>query len=274
MKTLYVSDLDGTLLHSDEKTSEYTNNIINSLVDRGMIFSYATARSYQTSHKVTKGLNANIPLIIYNGAMIVDNKNGDFILNNFFEADVQNVIADLFAHDVYPTVYAFVEGEEKFSYIPEKCTEGMKEFLETRKNDKRDHPVENKTDLCQGEIFYLTCIDEKEKLEELYHKYKDTYHCVFQKDIYTEHQWLEIMPKSASKANAIKQLKEYLDCEKVVAFGDGTNDIDMFQLADEAYAVENAVDELKAIATAVIESNNDDGVAKWLSEFADISKVS
>ena len=180
MKTLYVSDLDGTLLHSDEKTSEYTNNIINSLVDRGMIFSYATARSYQTSHKVTKGLNANIPLIIYNGAMIVDNKNGDFILNNFFEADVQNVIADLFAHDVYPTVYAFVEGEEKFSYIPEKCTEGMKEFLETRKNDKRDHPVENKTDLCQGEIFYLTCIDEKEKLEELYHKYKDTYHCVFQ----------------------------------------------------------------------------------------------
>lgn len=56
----------------------------------------------------------------------------------------------------------------------------------------------------------------------------------------------------------------------VVAFGDGTNDIDMFQLADEAYAVENAVDELKAMATAVIESNNDDGVAKWLSEFADI----
>ena len=44
----------------------------------------------------------------------------------------------------------------------------------------------------------------------------------------------------------------------------GKNDIDMFELSDEAYAVENAVDELKEAATAVIGSNNDDGVAKWL----------
>lgn len=43
MKTLYVSDLDGTLLRSDETTSEYTNSVINNLTDRGMIFPYATA---------------------------------------------------------------------------------------------------------------------------------------------------------------------------------------------------------------------------------------
>ena len=49
-------------------------------------------------------------------------------------------------------------------------------------------------------------------------------------------------------------------------FGDGKNDIDMLELADEAYAVANAVDELKAIATGVIRSNNDDGVARWLTE--------
>ena len=38
----------------------------------------------------------------------------------------------------------------------------------------------------------------------------------------------------------------------------------MFQVADECYAVENAVDELKQIATDIIGSNEDDGVAKWL----------
>lgn len=264
MKTLYVSDLDGTLLRSDETTSDYTNSTINELVDKGMIFSYATARSYQTAHKVTRGINAKIPLIVYNGAMVVDNNDGSFLLKNFFGDDVLELIQDLLAHDVFPIVYSFVDGIEKFSYISEKCSEGMKAFVDTRKGDKRDNPVDDIEDLTKGEIFYVTCIDSKHKLEPLYEKYKDKYHCVFQVDIYTQTQWLEIMPQQASKANAIKQLKKYLECDKVVVFGDGKNDIDMFVLADEAYAVENAVSELKALATAVIDSNNNDGVAKWL----------
>lgn len=57
--------MDETLLHSDERTSEITNHTINDLVDRGMLFSYATARSFHTAHKATKGLNAKIPLMIY-----------------------------------------------------------------------------------------------------------------------------------------------------------------------------------------------------------------
>jgi len=72
------------------------------------------------------------------------------------------------------------------------------------------------------------------------------------------------MPKGASKANAARQLKEYLGCGKIVAFGDGKNDIDLFELADECYAVGNAVEELKAIATSVIGGNDEDGVARWL----------
>ena len=48
--------------------------------------------------------------------------------------------------------------------------------------------------------------------------------------------------------------------------GDGKNDISMFLAADECYAMGNAVPELKAIATAVIDTNNNDGVARWLLE--------
>ena len=117
-----------------------------------------------------------------------------------------------------------------------------------------------------GEIFYITCIESLEKLKPFYDKYKDKYHCVFQKDMYSGEQWLEIMPKDSTKASAIKRLKKLLECNFVVAFGDGINDIEMFELADEAYAMENAVHELKSIATGVIDSNNDDGVAHWLEE--------
>ena len=85
MTTLYVSDLDGTLLRSNETTSEYTNSIINGLADRGMIFSYATARSLITAKKVTNGIKAKIPLIVYNGAFIIDNVTDDILVANYFE---------------------------------------------------------------------------------------------------------------------------------------------------------------------------------------------
>lgn len=84
--------------------------------------------------------------------------------------------------------------------------------------------------------------------------------------MYTNEQWLEIMPLEASKSNAIIQLKEMLKCEKLVVFGDGRNDIDMFQIADESYAVANAHEDLKHYATDIIISNDEDGVAKWLDE--------
>ena len=270
MKTLYVTDLDGTLLRSDQRTSDFTNDVLNELVSRGLIFSYATARSYQTAHKVTQGLCAGFPLIVYNGTMVVDNVSGEFLIKNFFGEEITAVIEDLIRHGVFPIVYAFIDGTEKFSYIPEKCSDHTKLFLDSRKNDKRNHPVAEEADLFRGEIFYITCIDSYEKLEPFYRKYADTHRCLFQEDLYTTHQWLEIMPKTASKANAIRQLKAHLDCQKVVVFGDGKNDVDMFEMAEEAYAVSNAVEELKQIATAVIGSNNEDAVAKWLQDFAEI----
>ena len=73
-----------------------------------------------------------------------------------------------------------------------------------------------------------------------------------QTELYTGEPWLEIMPLAASKSHAIEQLKKRLDCERLVA--------------DECYAVENAVPELKAMATAVIGGNDSDGVARWLEE--------
>ena len=146
------------------------------------------------------------------------------------------------------------------------AAKGMKDFIITRKGDQRDNPVNAVSDLYCGDIFYITCIDDEYQLAPFYEKYRNQYHCVFQRDIYSNEQWLEFMPQAASKSNAINQLKDHLRCDRIVVFGDGKNDIDMFSLADECYAVENAVDELKSIATAVIPQNNDDGVAKWLLE--------
>jgi len=270
MKTLYVSDLDGTLLRSDITLSAYTSGTINELASRGVLFSYATARSYSTASKVTKGLSARLPLIVYNGAFVIDNATEEIMISNFFDDDVQELLEALLDAGVYPIVYAFVDGVERFSYIREKCGPGMLEYIDSRAGDRRDHPVKDEAALRAGEIFYITCIGEEAQLEPFYDRYRERYHCIFQKDVYSGEPWLEIMPMEASKSHATQQLKALLGCEKLVVFGDGKNDIDMFELADEGYAVENAVDELKSVATAVIGGNDEDGVARWLKAHAEI----
>lgn len=266
MKTLYISDLDGTLLRSNESVSDYTVNTINRLTDKGMIFSYATARSLITAKKVTKGINAAIPLIVYNGTFIMDNVSGEILAANYFDNSVYRLIDDLINHEVYPLVYSFADGIERFSFVYDLCSSGMKDFLNTRPDDPRTNPVKDISELKQGNIFYITCIDEPEKLEPLYKKYSSTYHCIYQADIYSNEQWLEFIPINASKASAAIQLKKMLGCDRIVAFGDGTNDIEMFEAADECYAVENAHEDLKKTATGIIASNNEDSVAKWLEK--------
>lgn len=188
MNTLYVSDLDGTLLRSNEITSEYTNRIINSLTEKGMIFSYATARSLITAKKVTAGLTAKIPLIVYNGAFVIDNISEELLIENYFDNAVESLLEELFYNEVYPIVYAFINNEEKFSFVPELCTQGMNAFIDSRKGDIRTNAVKTADDLKSGKIFYITCIDEPKKLEPLYEKYKYDFHCVYQEDIYSKAQ--------------------------------------------------------------------------------------
>ena len=79
---------------------------------------------------------------------------------------------------------------------------------------------------------------------------------------------VEVYLKKNTKGSAILKAIDFLDIkiENTYAFGDGKNDIDMFQMADERYAVANAHDDLKEYATEIILSNDEDGVARWLEE--------
>ena len=176
MTTLYVSDLDGTLLRSNETTSEYTNSIINGLADRGMIFSYATARSLITAKKVTNGIKAKIPLIVYNGAFIIDNVTDDILVANYFDESVKDILDELFTNQIYPIVYAYIDEKEKFSFVPELCTIGMNKFLNSRRGDIRTNAVKSVDDLKYGDVFYITCIDSSGKLKPIYDKYKNIFH--------------------------------------------------------------------------------------------------
>ncbi len=268
-KTLYVSDLDGTLLRKDQTISEYTASTLNRLVSEGMAFSYATARSYATSSIVTAGLDARMPVIVYNGTFILENGTQRKLLSHYFTREEAELItATLTEGGVYPIVYSYVDEKEKYFYCPDLISDATESFLKTRRGDGRENAVYGADELCIGEVFHFSCVDTEEKLLPVYERLKGSFPCVYYKEIYSGDMWLEIHPAGVSKANAVLELKKLLGCDRVVCFGDGKNDISMFKVADECYAVENAEPELKSIATGIIEGNDDDGVAKWLSNFS------
>ena len=266
-KTLYVTDLDGTLLNRQDRVSPFSISTINNLVENGMLFTYATARSLVSASKVTEGLSTNIPVIAYNGAFIIQPSTGEILSSEGFTEEERALVRDVLnTHGISPLVYSFVNGVEKVSWIPQNENDGIRRYLSLRQGDPRFRPVAGKDALYEGEMFYFTCIGEKEELQPVYEFFANDsrYRCTIQQELYRPEYWCEIMPAKASKANAIRRLKEMWGCTRVVSFGDAVNDLPMFEISDECYAVSNAVDELKAVATGIIESNEEDGVARWL----------
>ncbi len=274
MQTLYVTDLDGTLLNSNDRISQYSIDTINGLVAKGMQFTYATARSLVSASVVAKGLSTTIPVIAYNGALIIHPATGEVIFSlSFTEEEAGYLSGVLRENGANPLVYAYVDGVERVSYVAGRENEGIQRYLDMRKGDRRFRPLSDETCLYQGDIFYFTCIADREELAPMYEIFAGDgrFRCTLQQELYRPEYFLEIMPKKASKAEAIKRLKEIWHCDRVVSFGDAINDIPMFEISDECYAVANAVPELKTHATGEIASNDEDGVAKWLAQFGRIS---
>lgn len=84
-RTLYVTDLDGTLLNTEERINPYSIDTINSLVEKGMLFTYAIARSLSSASIVAKGLSTNIPVIVYNGTFIINPATGEKLASEGFQ---------------------------------------------------------------------------------------------------------------------------------------------------------------------------------------------
>lgn len=267
--TLYISDLDGTLLNRDSKVQKLSEDIINNLIYQGMNFSIATARSWSSAYKIIKRLNLTLPIVTYNGAFIIDPLTGDIIESSCFEkAQAEYVLNTLINSEIYPLVYSFINNEEKVSWLGNKENDGIKYYLNLRKGDKRLRNVDSIHDLSIGDTFYFTAIGSREKLEPLIPLFEDNryFSYTFQQELYRDEYWLEIKKFDATKAVGIEKLKKITDCSRVISFGDSINDIPMFSISDEAYAVTNANPELKAIATKVIGHADDNGVAMWLNQ--------
>lgn len=268
-KTLYISDLDGTLMRNNEQLSEYAVTEINKLVEKGMPFTYATARSIESARVIAGELNLKLPVVTRNGAVLADNSTGKHLQKSVFTKEevelLKNMIPELAEIGF---VSCFIDDIMIRTYMPAEHTEGLQGYIDYYENDPSMKRAENLDEMFCGTPGYVTIIGDKERIEPVYERVREYkgWESLFQKDTYRDEFWLEICPQNCTKAKSILKLKEQLGYERLVVFGDSLNDISMFKIADEAYAVSNAMDELKKYATGVIGSNEEDAVVEFLKD--------
>jgi len=269
--TLYVTDLDGTLLRSDATLSPYTISTINRLTEQGLAFTYATARSIESARPIAGELNLRLPAITRNGAVLADNATGKHLEKALFTEEEVALLKEMLPELPRCGFVSCFLGEEMFkAYVPGNLVPGMVQYADYYRDDPKMKPVKTLEEMFFGQPGYVTLIDDREKAAKIYEKVRQYpgWECIFQKDTYWDEYWVEVCPRNCTKAKAILKMKEQYGFRKVVAFGDSVNDMPMFRAADEAYAVSNALEALKEIATGVIGPNDEDAVARFLENSA------
>lgn len=267
-KTLYVTDLDGTLMRGDKTLSEFTVNTLNQLIDEGMLITYATARTFESAWEITKDIHFKIPVITRNGAVFADQilkKETDI---SHFSEEAVSALKKLLTGTIERVgfVTAYFDGEMAKTYRDGNLCPGLQKYVDVHANDRRMRVIGEDSDLFDGVVTYITLIADRDELQPVYEKIRNAgdWECNFQQDNYGDEYWLEIGPPNATKAKAVLRCKEELLCDRVVVFGDSVNDLSMFAVADEACVVENGIEEVKSAATVMIPSNENDGVATYL----------
>lgn len=265
--TLYASDLDGTLLRSDMTISEESAEKLNRLMAEGVMFTFATARSLSSARPLVSKLNINCPAVTFNGVFVVDPKTGEHIIENVFNEEQLETAARFFTENgLAPLVYSYIDGRERVSYL-ESRLDAVRGYVESRRGDKRLRPVQSYEQLFEGRMFYFTVLDPPIPLYELDEVFsrENGFARNVMNDTYEPHiLWYEIFSKDASKASALLQLMEYLRADRMVCFGDNTNDISMILAADTGVAVGNSAEQLKANADVIIGSNDEGAVADYI----------
>jgi len=246
---MIVTDLDRTLLRTDKSISEYSADIFNRCRERGIKIVFATARPVRTVKHFDIDISTDA-LILHNGAVIYV---ADELLCYYGIApDIRDRILSSISKD-YPTTTISVEIDDvlyaNFEVDPEW------EYVRSDFTNLPDKPAD-KIIIGVPSAEYIEWF-EKHIPEDLYIEMSSG-----------DHSLGLIMHRSATKEAAIKTVAVHVGIAMadIAAFGDDYNDIKMLRDCGVGIAVANAIDEVKAAADYICDTNENDGVAKWLEE--------
>ena len=267
---ILATDLDGTLLNSEAQIDGKNKKAIERVLELGVLFVPATGRTYGEIPEYVASNPAVRYIIHSNGGVVLDTKTGKKISFCIRKSDARRLFDTLLKYDVHLTVRyngvcyadptALEQGADEYYNIEKNHINVIRQYA-TFPNDFRTLIYE---------------FDEVEVVSAYFHS--DTERKAFKNEIESSGRiravvvggvGLEIFDMSAGKGAALSALCDELgiDVGDSIGVGDSGNDISMIKTAGVGLAVENAVEDLKSAANAVICSNNDGVIAYILENF-------
>ena len=272
--TLFVTDLDGTLLTPDAVLPDGAVEAIWDLYRRGIRLTYATARTIRSAAFILEGLPFPAPVALMNGVLMRDMNEERYVDSNLLSPETA---ARILTAGGEPFVYTLTPEGELFTAYHRLANEHMEDFRRERV-DKYAKPFRQLDDfqtlLDEGQrIIYFCYLDTEEHLTPIHDAIaalrdpsgESSTKCAFYPDHYRPGLWyLEVFAPTASKGTVIRRLREMTGAKTIVCFGDNSNDLPMFAESDYAFAAERAADAVKAAADAVIPGGM--GVIEFIRE--------
>ena len=269
-KHLIALDLDGTLLKDDKTISQKTKMVIQKAREQGHEVMIATGRPFRSSEMYYHELNLTSPIVNFNGAFIHHPKNHTWGIHHspmdigvafdIVEAcsgfQFHNIIAE-----VIDDVYVHYHDEKLLDVLgfgtPKITTGDLRSLLTDSPTSLLIHTDENHISTIRD---HLSAV-HAEVIE--HRSWAVPWHVI------------EIIKFGLNKAVGLKKAAEYFQIppERIIAFGDEDNDLEMLEYAGHGIAMGNAISELKNIAKEVTLTNEEDGIGVYLNELLNLKAI-
>lgn len=253
-KALVFFDLDGTLLDADSKISKENHQAILVLKKNDILALIASGRSPKEINQITKGTPIDSFVSLNGQYNVVENK---VVSKHVIPL---KLIKELmrFSESFGHSLACYTETEYATRYL----TESMEKLYQL---DHAPLPQIAPDFYKEHEIYMLYLFSEEVAKDVLYQeKFSDIF-TFFRDSPYS----LAVVLKGQSKKAGIKEVIKTLDLDGVptYAFGDGNNDIGMFEAVDTAIAMDNASAHVKSHADYITKSHIKDGIRLGLKQF-------
>ncbi len=260
---LVASDLDGTLLRSDQKISALTRQAVHRSLAHAP-FVIATGRPPRLVDSIADDLGHHALAVCSNGAITIDLKD-----NRVLDTRLLSITAALNAveaiRSVVPRATFAVDRLSGLGHDPTYIPRWV------MPPGTRVAPVEQLLDEPSLKLLFrdpnLTADLLAKVIEAVGDHGAITYGASDQSMTALGEVLIEVMAFGVNKASALERICDAhgVDASDVLAFGDMPNDKEMLEWAGHGVAMANGNTDIKAVANEVTASNDDHGVALILN---------